>query len=380
MAKRRVYSPEFKSKLALEVLREERPLGEIANEHNISPNQLRNWKTEFLKNAPRAFSESRDEKELRAKEKEMDEQLDTLMAKVGQLTIENDWLKKNLNKSLEIAGRLKLVSKSHKLTVSRQCELLEVNRTSVYYTPVEPDREFENIVKGRLDYWHTKMPYMGVRKLRDKLQTVDNLPVGRKLIKRFMSEMGIYAMCPKPCLSKRNKLHKIHPYLLWNIDINKVNQVWAVDITYIKMGKGHMYLTAIIDWYSRFLVGWELYDTLDTAPVLAAVKKAIQRHGKPGIINSDQGCQFTSDDYTTYLKTEGIRQSMDGKGRWVDNVVIERWFRSLKTEHIYPYEYLTPRELRAGIGKYINEYNYERPHQSHDYLTPWEVYVEKRAA
>ena len=281
---------------------------------------------------------------------------------------------------METIGRLKLVSKGHKLTVSRQCELLEINRTSVYYTPVEPNREFENLVKNKLDYWHTKMPYMGVRKLRDKLQNVDNIPVGRKLIKRFMNEMGIYAMCPKPNLSRRNKLHKIHPYLLRNLCINKANQVWAIDITYIRMGNGHMYLTAIIDWHSRFLVGWELSDTLDTAPVLEAIKKAIQRYGKPEIINSDQGCQFTSDEYTAYLKNGGIRQSMDGKGRWVDNVVIERWFRSLKIEHIYPYEYLTPRELRAGISKYVREYNFERSHQTHGYQTPCQVYLGRQAA
>jgi len=133
-------------------------------------------------------------------------------------------------------------------------------------------------------------------------------------------------------------------------------------------------------WYSRYIVGWELSDTLDTAPVLAAVKGAIRRYGKPGIINSDQGSQFTSDNYTMYLKAENIRQSMDGKARWVDNVVIERWFRSLKTERIYPYEYLTPRALRAGIRGYIEEYNTERPHQTHDYLTPLEVYLGEKAA
>lgn len=195
-------------------------------------------------------------------------------------------------------GRLKLVSKNHDLTVSRQCELLEINRTSFYYTPAEPDLEFENLVKSRLDYWHTKMPYMGVRKLRNKLQNVDSIPAGRKLIKRFMNEMGIYAMSPKPNLSKRNAQHKIHPYLLRSLSITEANQVWAIDITYIKMGSGHMYLTAIIDWHSRFIVGWELSDTLDTAPVLEAVKKAIRRYGKPEIINSDQGSQFTSDAYT----------------------------------------------------------------------------------
>lgn len=281
---------------------------------------------------------------------------------------------------METTGRLSLVSKEDKLPVSRQCELLEVNRTSVYYKPAEPDRDLGNMIKNRIDYWHTKMPYLGVRKLRDKLQKEDHLPAGRKLIKRYMDEMGIYAMCPKPNLSKRNKQHKIYPYLLRNLDIKRTNQVWAVDITYIAMSRGHMYLTAIIDWYSRYIVGWELSDTLDTAPVLTALKMAISKYGKPEIINSDQGSQFTSDNYTIYLKSENILQSMDSKGRWIDNVVIERWFRSLKVERIYPYEYVTPRDLRIGIREYVLEYNTERPHQSHGYRTPVQVFQGKMAA
>ena len=320
---RRQFTPEFKTRIVLELLREEKPLGELAAEHEISPNQLRNWKKEFLENATRVFSESKQEKELRAKEKAMDEERRELMAKVGQLTIEVDWLKKNLQKCLD------------KLSVAKQAELLGVNRTSFYYTPVEPDGERETVIKNRIDFWHTRMPYLGVRKIRIQLQERDGLPVGRKLIRRYMDEMGIYAVYPKPNLSKPNKQHRIYPYLLRNLDINHANQVWAIDITYIRMGRGHMYLTAIIDWYSRYIIGWELSDTLDTAPVLAAVKDAIRQYGNPEIINSDQGSQFSSDDYTSYLKTEGIRQSMDGKARWVDNVVIERWFRSLKTERIY---------------------------------------------
>jgi len=141
-----------------------------------------------------------------------------------------------------------------------------------------------------------------------------------------------------------------------------------------------MYLTAIIDWYSRYIVGWELSDALDTAPVLVAVKDAIGKYGRPEIINSDQGSQFTSDNYTGYLKNEHIEQSMDGKARWVDNVIIERWFRSLKTELIYPYEYLTPRSLRIGIREYIGEYNTERPHETHGYHTPADVYIGWKAA
>lgn len=196
---------------------------------------------------------------------------------------------------------------------------------------------------------------------------------GRKLIKRYMGEMGIYAIYPKPRLSSPDKSHKL-PYLLKNMSIYLPNQVWAIDITYIPMAQGHMYLTAIIDWHSRFIVGWELSDTLDTVPVLDAVKKAIEEYGAPGIINSDQGSQFTSDAYKKLLKNNNIRQSMDGKARWVDNVIIERWFRSLKTEYVYINEYASPRALRAGIREYIEDYNELRPHQSHDYNTPAAVF------
>lgn len=194
-----------------------------------------------------------------------------------------------------------------------------------------------------------------------------------------MDEMGIYAIYPKPNLSKPDKGHKL-PYLLKNMNIYLPNQVWAIDITYIPMKHGHMYLTAVIDWYSRFIVGWELSDTLDTAPVIQAVEKAINNYGIPGIINSDQGSQFTSDDYKAFLKKHSIRQSMDGKARWVDNVIIERWFRSLKCEWVYINEYNSPRELRAGIREYIKDYNGLRPHQSHGYDTPTAVYNGKFAA
>jgi len=235
------------------------------------------------------------------------------------------------------------------------------------------------LIKKRIDYWHTMLPCSGVRKLRRLLREHDNLTVGRKLIKRLMGEMGIYAIYPKPNLSKPGKGHKM-PYLLKNMNIFIPNQVWAVDITYIPMKHGHMYLTAIIDWYSRFIVGWELSDTLGTAPVLQAVRDAIDTYGIPAIINSDQGSQFTSDDYIAFLGAQGIRQSMDGKARWVDNVIIERWFRSLKTEYVYINEFNSPRELRIGIRGYIKDYNEIRPHQAHGYDTPMAMYHSRFAA
>jgi len=277
-----------------------------------------------------------------------------------------------------------LVTSSESLTVTRQCELLGIkNRTSVYYEPKQPTEaevEREELIKSRIDYWHTKFCYMGVRKLRDKLNREDGLGVGRKLIKRYMEKMGIYCVYPKPNLSKVCKEHKKFPYLLRNMSIFLPNQVWAIDITYIKMGKSHMYLTAIIDWYSRFVVGWELSDTLETAPVLEAVRQAIETYGVPAIINSDQGSQFTSDEYVRFLTEKGIRPSMDGKARWVDNVIIERWFRSLKCEYIYINELETPKILRKAIKQYVSEYNAERPHQSLGNKYPIEIYTAAFAA
>jgi len=262
------------------------------------------------------------------------------------------------------------------LTIKRRCELLGIGRWEAYKKPHTPDPaklKYEEKLKRRIDYWHTKLPCAGVRKLR-KLLRDDKLVAGRKLIKRLMDEMGIYAIYPKPNLSKPGKEHKKFPYLLRNKSINFPNQVWAIDITYIPMKQGHMYLTAIIDWYSRLIVGWALSDTLDTAPVLDALAKAMDLYGIPCIINSDQGSQFTSEAYIDALSVKGIRQSMDGKARWVDNVIIERWFRSLKTEYVYINEYASPRELRAGINDYIEGYNNIRPHEGLGYETPAAVY------
>ncbi len=247
----------------------------------------------------------------------------------------------------------------------------------MYYSPTAPtleQAEHEEYIKSRLDYWHTHQCYLGVRGLRAKLRKEDNITIGRKLSRRYMDDMGIYVVYPKPNLSRRNKQHATYPYLLRNKPIFMSNQVWAIDITYIKMGRSHMYLTAIIDWYSRFIVGWSLSDSLETASVIEAVQAAVQQYGVPSIINSDQGSQFTSSDYTSLLRSYRIRQSMDGRARWVDNVIIERWFRSLKCENIYINDYTSPKELRRGIATYVNEYNTERPHSEHGGDYPSEVY------
>ena len=270
-----------------------------------------------------------------------------------------------------------MVTRDEGLTVMRQCELLEVNRSSFYYEPQKPtdeERMLEERIKCRLDHWHTEFCWMGTRNLVKKLRQDDGITVGRQLVRRYMRDMGIFSVYPKPSLSNPGKEHRKFPYLLRKTHIWLPNQVWAVDITYISIGRSHMYLTAIIDWYSRFIVGWALSDTLESAPVIEAVRLAMETHGAPGILNSDQGSQFTDKGYIELLRGSGVRQSMDGKARWVDNVIIERWFRSLKTENIYITEYSSPRELRAGVADYVRKYNNERPHSSIGDRRPAQAY------
>jgi putative transposase len=269
-----------------------------------------------------------------------------------------------------------LVQKSSKLSVRRQCELLGLNRSSVYYDkkPVDPEtlRREEDIM-ARIDYWHTLMPCIGARKLVVKLRD-DGYCVGRKLVRRLMRQMGLSVVYPKPNLSRKDPNSVIMPYLLRNMSIDFPNQVWSVDITYIKMGHHHMYMTAFIDWMSRRIIGWTLSDTLETQYVIDTLQKAIKVNGTPAIINSDQGSQFTSSEYKQFLKDNHIRQSMDGKSRWADNIVIERWFRSLKTELIYINEFDNPRDLRRAIDTYVTQYNNIRPHEALGYDTPDKVY------
>lgn len=251
-----------------------------------------------------------------------------------------------------------------------------MSRAALYYKPRKPSQEdLDRLEKlmARIDYWHTELPCSGSRKLTRLLQG-EGYSIGRKQVRHLMGQMGLRVIYPKPNLSKRNFQQSVCPYLLRNLNIFLPNQVWAIDITYIKMERRHMYLTAIIDWFSRRIVGWTLSDTLNTAPVLDCVKTAVERFGVPAILNSDQGSQFTSDEYKALLKQYGIRQSMDGKARWADNVRMERWFRSLKTELIYINEFGSPKALRRAIRDYIQQYNTVRPHEALDYATPEAAY------
>jgi putative transposase len=256
--------------------------------------------------------------------------------------------------------------KDPEIPVSKQTELLTINRSSLYYHPVAVARE-ELDLRGQIDELYTEHPYYGSRRIAAILN------VNRKTVQRLMREMGIQAIYPGPNLSRRNHKQSVYPYLLNNVIASFPNHVWGIDITYIRLRHGWMYLVAIIDLYSRYIISWELSQTLEIDFVLTAIKRALLQ-GKPDIFNSDQGSHFTSPKYIEILKEANVQISMDGKNRAIDNIFIERFWRSLKYEDIYIKDYQTPREARLGITEYIRYYNYERPHQSLDYRIPFEFY------
>jgi putative transposase len=252
-----------------------------------------------------------------------------------------------------------------------QAKLLSLSRSSLYYVPVGPSAR-EIAIKHRIDELYTKHPFYGSRKMTVVL-CQEGIYVSRPTVQSYMREMGIAGIAPGPNLSKRNQEHKVYPYLLRGLKIERPNQVWGIDITYIRLLGGWMYLVAILDWFSRYVVNWELDQTLEIPFVLRAVDSALEQ-ASPEIWNSDQGGQFTSPQYINRLLAADIRISMDGKGRARDNILTERLWRTIKYEEVYLKDYCSPREARQRLRRYFNFYNFERPHQSLDYSTPAQIY------
>lgn len=252
------------------------------------------------------------------------------------------------------------------LTLKTQADLLSLNRSSLYYEPVPPSPE-EVALKHRIDELYTAHPFYGSRRIAVLLD------VNRKAVQRHMRGMGIAGICPGPNLSKNNLEHRVFPYLLRNVQAGHPNHVWGIDLTYIRLHAGWMYLVAVLDWFSRYVVSWELDQTMEVAFVLAAVERALTQ-ATPEIWNSDQGSQFTSSAYIDRLQAAQVLISMDGRGRALDNIFTERLWRTVKYEEVYLHDYASPREARQGLTTYLQFYNEERPHQSLDYRTPAEVY------
>ena len=263
--------------------------------------------------------------------------------------------------------RTKLDVKHKKLSVRRQCALLDLARSGAYRRP-QPARDNDATVMRAIDALFTEYPFFGSRRIAFELK------LNRKRVQRLMRVMGIEALGPKPNLSKPAPGHKIYPYLLRNLAITRPNQVWASDITYIPIGTGFLYLVAIMDWASRAVLAWRLSNTMDVSFCLSALEEALARFGKPDIFNTDQGSQFTSAAFTGALEKAGIQISMDGRGRFLDNIFIERLWRSLKYEDVYLKHYADGREAREGIASWIAFYNTRRPHQALGYKTPMNVW------
>jgi putative transposase len=270
---------------------------------------------------------------------------------------------------------LELVERADsELAVVVQCELLSLQRSTVYYVPRGVD-ERDLLIKQRIDEIYTASPFYGIRKITAQLQ-VDGLRVNHKAVARHMQEMGLRAIYPGPNLSKRALSHAVYPYLLRGLVIKQPNQVWGVDITYIRLKAGWLYLFAVLDWYSRFVVSWTLDQTLEIDFVLAGIQQALAS-ATPVICNSDQGSHFTSPQYLALLLDAQVQVSMDGKGRALDNIFTERLWRSVKYEEVYLKDYASPREARQGISSYFDFYNHQRLHQALAYQTPASVYFKK---
>lgn len=268
-----------------------------------------------------------------------------------------------------------VVAEHPQLSIARQCELLGVARSSYYYQPQAPPEEELTLLR-LLDEQYMKTPFYGSRRMAVVLHQ-KGYPVGRKRVQRLMRQLGIEAIYPKPKLSKANPEHRVYPYLLRGLEVAKANQVWCTDITYLPVLKGHFYLVAIMDWYSRKVLSWRISNTLEVGFCLEVLEEAMARYGTPDIFNSDQGSQFTSNRFTERLSAAGVAISMDGRGRCHDNIFIERLWRSIKYELIYLRAFEDGHHLNQEVTRWFDWYNRERPHQALDYSTPEEVYSEE---
>lgn len=286
--------------------------------------------------------------------------------------------KKKLAGELSRGGRLALLDRADAdLSLKEQAALLGLSRSSLYYQPAGPSPE-EVALKHRIDEIYTASPFYGARRIAAQLAR-EGRPLNRKTVVRYMAEMRLTALYPGPNLSKRALQHRVHPYLLRNLAIVRPNQVWGVDITYLRCRHGWLYLVAVLDWYSRYVLSWEIDQTLAQGFVTTAVERALAQ-ATPEIWNSDQGSHFTSPQYTDRLVAAGVRISMDGRGRALDNIFTERLWRTVKYEEVYLHEYANPQEARRSLSTYFDFYNQRRLHQALDYRPPAEVYAEPAGA
>ncbi|MEX5517182.1 IS3 family transposase [Pseudophaeobacter sp. 1A09344] len=366
MSKRKNHSPEFKAKVALEALKGERTVAELASQFGVHPTMIHSWKRALLEGASGVFERGGK------KTPEIDEeQVKELHAKIGELAVANDFLSRKLKPDRQV--RRKMIEPANaNLPIGKQCKLLSISRSSFYYQP-KGETALNLMLMRRIDEQFLETPFFGVRQMTWHLRNEGHL-VNEKRIRRLMRVMGLMPIYQKPNTSKAAKGHKTYPYLLRGLRVGRPNQVWAADITYLPMRKGFLYLVAIIDWHTRKVLAWRISNTLEADFCVEALNEAIHKFGPPEIMNTDQGSQFTSFAWTDRLRRSDVRISMDGKGRFLDNIFVERLWRSLKYECVYLHAWETGSEAKAGVGRWIEFYNRKRPHSALGGKPPAMVY------
>jgi putative transposase len=363
--KRNRYSAAEKSKIALEAIKGDLTLSEISSKYRVHATQINKWKKQALDYLAMAFTEKFKQPD------NQEEKLAELYQQIGQLKVENDFLKK---KVICLTGdrRILLEPNHASLSLRKQCALLDINRSSVYYTPKVVDAGTLALMR-HVDEIYTQSPFFGTRQMTQYLR-LHGYTVGRTRIRSIYEHLGLRSVAPGPHTSRPHPKHKIYPYLLRDVAITKRDQVWSTDITYLRLHKGFVYLAAIIDWFSRYVLDWELSISLEADFCIDVLSRTLS-NGKCDIFNTDQGSQFTSQGFTNLLIDHEVKISMDGKGRALDNVFVERLWRSVKYECVYLQEWESVKKIRQGLVSYFNFYNYERPHQGLHGKTPASLYL-----
>ena len=377
--KKRKYSSEFKAKVVMNLISGDQTMAQICSKYQVSDKSVTAWKKKFLSNASMAFDIDHAVSDYKAEIAEKTRAVNDLHRQLGRRTAELEWASKKL-KSLDFDHKKQMIKfelhSDDQLSVLKRCKLMGFNRSSFYYPNSAGPAEKLALMES-IEEIYSKCPFYGYRKIHQHLLQ-SGFYIGVNRVNKYMNEMDLHAIYPKKkaCITEADAAHKKYPYLLRELEINRANQVWSTDISYVHVNGGTAFLAAIIDWFSKAILSWKISASMDENLVMDVLNRALEDYGKPEIFNTDQGSQYTGRAHTERLDEMDIQISMDGKGRATDNVVIERFWRSAKYEDIYLQRYETLSELRHGMRQYIHFYNEKRFHQTLNYKKPMNVYRE----